>query len=350
MPKQSSSQLVRLDAGFVEAVLSVQNLVSAGAPAEDVYQVVVDNAVQLLRGDSGSLRFRDLEDPDWMVAAAAYRVAGKGERWRQRSPISEGVSGRVISTGKLVVAGSEALASSRLAPRGSQAAVGVPVSERGRVIGSLVVASSAEGRQFAEDEQQVLSDYAQHVSLVLSVVRAGHAVQQAFTDSLTGLGNRALLLDRLEHELVQADRGGEPVTVLFIDLDRFKLVNDSLGHLAGDQLLKHVAERLRDCIRDGDVCARLGGDEFAIVLPGANAESAERLALELEELIAAATLAVDDETIAAAASVGVAATGGGAGIDVAQLLTRADADMYRRKALRDSLELADGARRSALPA
>ncbi len=108
--------------------------------------------------------------------------------------------------------------------------------------------------------------YGERVEVALAVTAARQAVQQAFTDPLTGLGNRRRLLDRLQHELVRADRGGEPPTVLFIDLDRFKLVNDSLGHLVGDQLLIAVAERLRGCVRDADTCVRVGRDEFAVLL------------------------------------------------------------------------------------
>src|SRR3712207_487658 len=89
---------------------------------------------------------------------------------------------------------------------------------------------------------------------------------QAFHDPLTGLPNRALFLDRLEHALVRSARNGHTTAVFFLDLDRFKVVNDSLGHEAGDDLLVAVAGLLAGCLRPEDTVARLGGDEFTVLV------------------------------------------------------------------------------------
>jgi diguanylate cyclase (GGDEF)-like protein len=152
---------------------------------------------------------------------------------------------------------------------------------------------------------------------------------QAFHDSLTGLANRALFLDKLDTALVRARRTGGLVTVALIDLDRFKPVNDELGHAAGDQVLSGVAERLRGCVREIDTVARLGGDEFAVLLEDLAPESlpalAERIVRTVEKPF---HLAAGQVTICA--SLGLAVNRAGAGT-ASQLLHDADVAMYKAK-------------------
>ncbi len=152
---------------------------------------------------------------------------------------------------------------------------------------------------------------------------------QAFHDPLTGLSNRALFNDRLGHALALHRRDHRCVSVLLIDLDNFKLVNDTLGHTVGDELLVQVSRRLRDAVRSGDTVARLGGDEFAILVEdGGDAEEvAARVIANL-----GAPMPVGDRRITAGASIGIAALGG---LDVAvsptEMLQQADIAMYAAK-------------------
>src|SRR3712207_4363496 len=109
---------------------------------------------------------------------------------------------------------------------------------------------------------------------------------QAFHDPLTGLPNRALFMDRLKHASSRAKRRGSKVAVLFMDLDNFKVINDSLGHKAGDQLLKAVAERLKAHLRPEDTAARLGGDEFTILVEDVTSVSdATRIAERVADIM-----------------------------------------------------------------
>jgi diguanylate cyclase (GGDEF)-like protein/PAS domain S-box-containing protein len=156
---------------------------------------------------------------------------------------------------------------------------------------------------------------------------------QAFHDTLTGLPNRALFRNRVEHALASQRRNGRPVSVLFLDVDDFKLVNDSLGHAAGDEVLKEVARRIDDCMRPVDTAARLGGDEFAILIHEAESElQSVEIATRLMNGLAA-PMSLGGRAVAIATSVGIAFSEQGATStrDAEELLRNADAAMYMAK-------------------
>ncbi|WP_106211458.1 bifunctional diguanylate cyclase/phosphodiesterase [Kineococcus rhizosphaerae] len=158
---------------------------------------------------------------------------------------------------------------------------------------------------------------------------------QALHDGLTGLPNRTLLHDRLEHALAAAGRSGTGVGVLFCDLDGFKAVNDSAGHGAGDDLLRQVAVRFGACLRPGDTLARLGGDEFAVVCP--DVPDAQALEVVARRLLGAlhAPVTVEAGTFTVGVSIGTHLArpgGGGDGLSEAEhALARADGAMYEAK-------------------
>ena len=152
---------------------------------------------------------------------------------------------------------------------------------------------------------------------------------QLFHDLLTGLPNRALLIERLQQQLLRQPRTGESVAVLVMDLTDFKAVNDSLGHAVGDDLLKQIGPRLAASLRTADTIARLGGDEFAILLPGTDETGAARVA---QKMLAALeqSFPLEGEALDIGASVGVAVAPGHA-TQAEQLLSRADVAMYAAK-------------------
>jgi diguanylate cyclase (GGDEF)-like protein len=152
----------------------------------------------------------------------------------------------------------------------------------------------------------------------------------AYHDALTDLPNRTLLHDRLQQAVLGAHRTGTPLTLLVMDLDRFKEINDTLGHHAGDRVLQLVASRLRGTLRDVDTVARLGGDEFALVLPATDIDGAVATAAKvLQEL--GRPLVVDGQSLGVRASIGIARFPEH-GASAETLLRKADIAMYQAKA------------------
>jgi diguanylate cyclase (GGDEF)-like protein len=188
-----------------------------------------------------------------------------------------------------------------------------------------------ERRTWSHEESSFLHVVANVMgSAIERSTREAAAVHRALHDPLTGLPNRDLFADRLALTLARARRGGPLPAVLIADLDQFKLINDSLGHHAGDELLCAVAPRLAAAVRDTDTVARFGGDEFVVLCDGVTSEVqalelARRLAAELDE-----PLEVGGAPVYISASFGVAYAG--ADSDAEGLLRDADAALYRAKA------------------
>lgn len=156
------------------------------------------------------------------------------------------------------------------------------------------------------------------------------AVHLAHHDAMTGLANRMLFMDRLRQSMARAKRGHR-MAVLYIDLDRFKPVNDRLGHAAGDAVLKRVAERLRSVVRETDTVARLGGDEFVVIQCGtASTLDVTKLARRIETAIAA-PIQVEEHVVDVGASIGIAIAPDD-DTDPDGLLKKADSALYRAKA------------------
>ncbi len=160
-------------------------------------------------------------------------------------------------------------------------------------------------------------------------VREAQLRQKAFHDGMTGLANRALFRDRLVHALELHDRDRRPVSVLFLDLDDFKVVNDTMGHARGDELLVRVSERLIGVVRTGDTVARLGGDEFAILLE--DCKDPLTVAAKIHDVLNV-PFALDGHKVEVGVSLGVFALDAKDGLLTADaLLSRADTAMYAAK-------------------
>ncbi|HEV7751128.1 MAG TPA: EAL domain-containing protein [Baekduia sp.] len=316
----------------LEAMARIQRAISRREPLDGVLDTIVAAAGELLGDDAPALLLVDPDDPGWLVVAAAHGFDPETVERHRRRRFGEGVAGRAVSEGRLVVTEDYGCASGALngfVEDGVHAAMAAPVHEDGRVIGSLMLSSFRRGRVFSRSEQDMLSSFAEHASLALTDARrVDTMLHQALHDALTGLPNRALFTDRLQHALTQGRRRGSTCGVIFLDLDRFKTVNDSLGHAAGDELLGVVARRIDESLRSADTAARLGGDEFAVLLEDlADPEEAVLVAQRISEALHAPVV-IQGREVFVSCSLGIAV----GRVSAPELLRRADVAMYRAKA------------------
>jgi diguanylate cyclase (GGDEF)-like protein len=317
---------------LLERLSALQRMIVRRAQPAELLQNIVDGTAELIGDEVASLRLLDPEDPETAVLVASVGFEPALRAQIERTRVGEGLGGRAIAEDKLIVFGTDSPDDSAipaLRDQHVQGAMGAPVREEGNVIGSLVTASRRAGRTYTSDEREVLLAFAEHASLALTDAKmVAKTVHQAFHDPLTDLPNRALFVDRLEQGLRRAWRSHSQIAVLFLDVDRFKVVNDSLGHAAGDELLREVGVRLLAAIRPGDTAARFGGDEFAILLEDVESRvDAEHIAMRI--LLALRTpLALAGRDVFVTASIGIAM--GAACADDA--IRDADLAMYRAKA------------------
>ncbi|MDX1609187.1 MAG: PAS domain S-box protein [Halofilum sp. (in: g-proteobacteria)] len=206
-----------------------------------------------------------------------------------------------------------------------------PIRDQTGTVLGVLAAFAADASALDQPARELLHEMAQIASIAIEQHRLSEALlRQAQYDPLTELPNRALLSDRLELAIREAERSGHAVGVLLLDLDEFKLINDSLGHSAGDELLQKVSARLRNCLRAADTVARLGGDEFVLVVPLHNSpdyctDIAERVLSALQR-----TFRVAEREVTARPSIGIS-TFPQDGRTPEALLQAADTAMYAAK-------------------
>ena len=245
-----------------------------------------------------------------------------------------GVIGRVMQSRHPILAeGPDPSRPRRLRYR-TDSFVAVPVIAGRDVLGAICVTDREGDAPFSSRDVETLRAFAAGAALALERERAldsaeAHA-HAAAVDPVSGVFNRRYLQVRLGEELQRSRRHEIPLALLLIDIDDFKIVNDSYGHLAGDLVLRDVAEILRRSVRVFDVCARFGGEEFVIIMPGSTAESAMRIAERIRERIELYRPA--DRLLASlriTVSIGLAVSEPGS--TVSHLLARADGALYAAK-------------------
>jgi diguanylate cyclase (GGDEF)-like protein len=299
-----------------------------------VFEAVADTLAEIVPHDTLTIYLVD------RVEACLVPILSRDEYAPQimagRVALGTGITGDVIAKGE-----AEIVNDTNLDPRAAQVP-GTPVEERECLIvapirspDGIIGALNLYRREhhFDADDLELVRLFTNHVAIALeNAAIHDRLIEAAVTDPLTGLPNRRLFAERVDQALLRRTRGGGGVAVFFLDLDRFKLVNDSLGHAAGDGVLQAVADRLRQSIRAVDTVARLGGDEFGVLVEDVSGPAAARVAAERLIATLSSPLPVDGREVSVRASIGIALDGSRTSVTAAELLRDADTAMYQAKA------------------
>ena len=304
---------------FKETLQRYGETLAATHDLKALVEAVLDTAVQATRARGGRLLLYDAERGE---AVEQHRI-GTARALRSELP-------SVVAAGDDLEG--EALATHE--PRVAQSPrpmLSVPILREHHLLG-LVTAVDPEEGVFSDDDVEALSALAVQAGVAIENARLHRVVErQAVTDALTGLANRRQFYEVLGREYERAQRFGQPVSLILLDIDDFKQINDSRGHLAGDAVLHSVAATLAEVIREIDLAARYGGEEFAVLLPQTGPDGAANLAERLRSEIAARKIRFGtDEIAGVTASFGVAAGPVNEQTQI-DLIASADAALYQAK-------------------
>jgi diguanylate cyclase (GGDEF)-like protein/PAS domain S-box-containing protein len=331
--RRNSERLTRI-------VETQRDIAGAGSDLEGVLGHIVECAMSLTDSDGAMV---SLIEGDELVIAGAAGVAAQalGDRRRLSESI---VSHAIAARDTLLIRDtlSDPRINKRLQARiGDRSLICVPLFSGDDPVAALNVFGCDPKRRLGEEERQTLELLAVALSAAVSRAAEFEAKRrliaqselneyQALHDGLTGLANRTLFRDRIELAIRAARRDGKNLAVAVMDLDRFKEVNDSLGHAAGDALLVELGGRLKGALRDSDTVARLGGDEFGLLLPGIDGSSDVLVAIDRVRTEIARPVAVEGLPLVVEGSIGIAVFPDD-GDDVDTLVQHADVAMYHAK-------------------
>jgi diguanylate cyclase (GGDEF)-like protein/PAS domain S-box-containing protein len=331
--RHNSERLTRI----VEAQ---RDIAAAGGDLDSVLTLIVDCAMALTGSDGAMV---SVFDGDEVVVAAAGGTAA----WsmHQRRPLSQSIVKHAIDARDTLLIPdtlSDPRINRKLQSRtGDHSLICVPLFAGDDPVAALNVMSCDPERRLGEEERQTLELLAVALAAAVSRAAENEAKQrlveqselneyQALHDALTGLANRTLFRDRIELAIRGTRRDNRHLAVVMMDLDRFKEVNDSLGHAAGDALLIELGRRLERALRDSDTVARLGGDEFGLLLPGVDLPADVLVAIERVRGEISRPVVVEGLPLVIEGSIGIAVFPED-GEDVDTLIKHADVAMYHAK-------------------
>jgi diguanylate cyclase (GGDEF)-like protein len=327
-------------ARFLHATRTLIASLTRGKPEPDVLQASIKGLADLIQVKCGAIILFDEQGGLSQFVHTGMNAETTGKI--AHLPVGTGSFGKFIRE-------NTALRSDDLAcdPHGAgflahhpcmKSLLAVPISHHERMYGRLYLCDKFDMEAFSDEDEELALCFADALALILENERRlaelkeeqGHLVHSAFHDQLTNLPNRVLLCDRIGQVMNQASRKQQQAAILFCDLDGFKAINDSIGHHAGDLVLKTVSERLLNSVRGEDTVARIGGDEFVVVL--SNIEFIDQVRVGAQKILDAISesVKVDGDEIILSGSIGIAIYPFD-GEATERLIRNADATMYMAK-------------------
>lgn len=325
--RQSELQRVR----ELEALRETMTGILAELGGSKSLSVVVERATELLRASSGELGLYDDTDKSILIVVSHKTGFDSAGTVLQ---IGEGALGSVVKTGKPLIIHNYQSWNGRSnhhpdAPW--HAVLSAPLSAGSELIGAISLGDKNRERVFTQSDLRLLTLFAQQAAMAVKNARLFKEIQQlAITDSLTSLYNRRHFFEMANREVARAKRYKKPLSVLMIDIDDFKNVNDTHGHATGDEVLKGVSECFRNSLREIDLKGRYGGEEFALVLPDTGLENARRVAEQLRYKISKLSFFTTIVKLNVTVSIGISSLSEDED-DFRGIIKRADSALYEAK-------------------
>jgi len=268
----------------VSVFLEIAKTVGSAMDSEEIFSIILEKSTQYVQAEQGSIMLLD-EDRRELSIKAMKGLNKKVVELLKIHP-GEGISGQVVMSGTpLIVSDIDTdhrITQERRPRYKTKSFISIPLKLDGRTIGVLNVADKMSGEIFSKEDLQLLVSIGAYASVAIERSRFYQKTEElkkiSITDSLTGLLNRRYFQERMSEEIERSRRHHLPLSLIMIDVDDFKRVNDSLGHLIGDEVLKATARCLRNSIRTIDVAARYGGEEFTVILPQTSKADAQTIA------------------------------------------------------------------------
>jgi diguanylate cyclase (GGDEF)-like protein len=330
---RQASNLANKRANELTIFSEINRELASSLDLREVLEALVERGLRLGDADAVTVFVRNRETSE----LTNYRVtaAARDELKHLPAPRPDGLTNSVARSGEAAFIGD-----ARNHPLYADGAypdlrsiASLPLRFEGEVVGVMNV-GYIRLHQFDDEEIRLLSTLADAAAVTVNnATMHARILRLAVTDELTGLANRRRFLEVLRSEMHRARRYGRPLTLLMVDLDRLKQINDENGHAAGDAMLRGVAHCMRSSVRDTDMPARLGGDEFAVLLPETGGDAAVTIAERIRAGVENFKVVMDSATVRSTVSIGLVSRSPGDLHDLPSFIRLADDALYRSKTM-----------------